>query len=269
VYYARHYGKETVMTRTIFACSAFALAFAAHADVTLKSTATGKGFGISGSTTSTTYIKGLKMRTDTTAGKKQLSTIFDVDAQKMYILDVEDKKARVWDMAAFATELSSHVAPEGMQASVKANGQTKVVSGQNTDGYDIAIVVPTTVGGMEMTMHLTGTTWIAKGVPGSADYAAFYQGAADKGWIFSDPRAAQGAPGQAKAMAQMYTEFAKIGGLPLETVMDIKPEGGGAMGGIMAKVGGMQTTTTTDSVETGAVADDLFQVPADYKIEQQ
>jgi hypothetical protein len=118
-------------------------------------------------------------------------------------------------------------------------------------------------------MHLTGTTWIAKGVPGSADYAAFYQGAADKGWIFSDPRAAQGAPGQAKAMAQMYTEFAKIGGLPLETVMDIKPEGGGAMGGIMAKVGGMQTTTTTDSVETGAVADDLFQVPADYKIEQQ
>ena len=162
------------MTRTIFACFAFALAFAAHADVTLKSTATGKGFGISGSTTSTTYIKGLKMRTDTTAGKKQLSTIFDVDAQKMYVLDVEDKKAKVWDMAAFATELSSHVAPEGMQASLKANGQTKTVSGQNTEGYDIAIVVPTTVGGMEMTMHLTGTTWIAKGVPGSADYAAVH-----------------------------------------------------------------------------------------------
>jgi hypothetical protein len=257
------------MTRSIFACTALFIAFAARADVTIQSTATGKGFGISGDTTSTTYIKGLKMRTDTTAGKKQLSTIFDVDAQKMIILDVGDKEAKVWDMAAFASQLSSTVSAEGMQASMKPNGQTKPLAGHTADGYDIEILVPTTVAGMQMTMRLSGTTWIAKGAPGSADYAAFYQGAAEKGWIFSDPRAAQGAPGQAKAMAQMYTEFAKIGGLPLETVMNIKAEGGGPMGSLMAKVGGMQTTTTTDSVETGALADELFQVPADFKVEQQ
>ncbi len=257
------------MIRTLLACSAIAFAYAAHADVTIKTTSTGKGFGISGSTTSTTYIKGLKMRADTTAGKKNLSTIFDVDAQKMYIIDVEDKEAKVWDMAAFASQLSTTVSPEGTQASMTPNGKTKSVSGQNTEGYDINIVVPTTVAGMQMTIRLTGTTWIAKGAPGSADYSGFYQGAAEKGWIFSDPRAAQGAPGQARAMAQMYTEFARTGGIPYETLMDIKPEGGGAMGGLMAKVGSMQTTTNTDLVETGPLADDLFQVPADYKIKQQ
>lgn len=258
------------MTRRMLAIAlALVLCSAAHADVTIKSTSTGKGFGISGSTTSTTYIKGLKMRADTTAGKKNLTTIFDVDAQKMYILDAEDKEAKAWDMAAFASQLSATVSPEGTQASLTPNGQTKTISGQNTEGYDINIAVPTTVAGMEMTIRLTGTTWIAKGAPGGADYSGFYQGAADKGWIFADPRAAQGAPGQAKAMAQMYTEFAKIGGIPYETEMNIKPEGGGAMGGLMAKVGGMQTTTTTDSVETGPLADDVFQVPADYKIKQQ
>jgi len=258
------------MTRTTLATALMlALGSAAHADVTIKTTSTGKGFGISGSTTSTTYIKGLKMRADTTAGNKHLSTIFDVDAQKMYILDVEDKEAKVWDMAAFASQLSASVSPEGTQASMTPNGQTKTVSGQNTEGYDINIVVPTKVAGMDMIIRLTGTTWIAKAVPGSADYSGFYQGAADKGWIFSDPRAAEGAPGQARAMAQMYTEFARTGGIPYETLMDIKPEGGGAMGGLMAKVGGMQTTTTTDSVETAPLADDLFQVPADYKIKQQ
>ena len=254
---------------SLVACATAAIAFPAHADVTIKATATGKGFGISGSTASTTYIKGLKMRSDATAGKKNISTIFDVDAQKMYILDVDDKEAQAWDMAAFASQLSSTVSAEGVQASMKPNGQTKTISGQDTDGFDIEIVVPATVAGMEMTMRLTGTTWIAKGAPGGADYSAFYQGAAEKGWIFSDPRAAQGAPGQAKAMAQMYTEFAKTGGIPYETVMNIKPEGGGAMGGLMAKVGGMQTTTTTDSVEVGPLADDLFQVPADYKVKQQ
>jgi hypothetical protein len=258
------------MTRMLpAACATAALAFAAHADVTIKATATGKGFGISGSTKSTTYIKGLKMRSDAAAGKKNISTIFDVDAQKMYVLDVDDKEAQAWDMAAFASQLSSTVSADGVQASMKPNGQAKTVAGQNTDGYDIEIVVPTTVAGMQMTMRLTGTSWIAKGAPGGAEYAAFYQGAADKGWIFTDPRAAQGAPGQAKAMAQMYTEFAKTGGIPYETVMNIKPEGGGAMGGLMAKVGGMQTTTTTDSVEVGPLPDDLFQVPADYKVKQQ
>ena len=254
---------------SLIACATVAIAFPALADVTIKATATGKGFGISGSTPSTTYIKGLKMRSDATAGKKSISTIFDVDAQKMYILNVEDKEAQVWDMAAFASQLSSTVSAEGMQASMKPNGQARTIAGQNTDGYDIEIVVPATVAGMQMTMRLTGTSWIAKGAPGGAEYSAFYQGAAEKGWIFSDPRAAQGAPGQAKAMAQMYTEFAKTGGIPYETVMNIKPEGGGAMGGLMAKVGGMQTTTTTDSVEVGPLADDLFQVPADYKVKQQ
>ena len=33
------------MTRTLLACAAFALAFTAYADVTINTTATGKGFG--------------------------------------------------------------------------------------------------------------------------------------------------------------------------------------------------------------------------------
>ena len=65
-----------------------------------------------------------------------------------------------------------------------------------------------------MTIAMTGVSWIAKGAPGSAEYSAFYKGAAEKGWIFTDPRAAKAQPGQAKAMAEMYTQFAQIGGMP-------------------------------------------------------
>ena len=139
-------------------------------------------------------------------------------------------------------------------------------------GFVIEIVVPATLGGpggMPVTMLLKGVSWIAKGVPGSADYAAFYQGAADKGWIFSDPRSAQGAPGQAKAMAQMYAEFAKIGGLPYEAQMNITAQGEGPVASMMAKMGGVSTTTTIDSVDTAALDDALFQVPADYAIRER
>jgi len=244
----------------------------AQADVTIKATASGKGLGMSGETQNVTYIKGLKMRSEATSKKSNSVTIFDVDAQKMYVLNDRKKEVDAWDMAALTQEMSKSVPTEGVQASITPNGQTKTISGQTADGYDVKIVVPATIGGpggMPMTMLLGGVSWIAKGVPGAADYAAFYKGAAEKGWIFSDPRAAQGAPGQAKAMAQMYAEFAAIGGLPYEANMDIKVEGDGPIAAMMAKMGGVSTTTTIDSVETAPLDDALFQVPADYTLKER
>ena len=253
-------------------CLALGLALPAYADVTLKQTTGGKGLGMSGSASGVIYIRGNKMRTDVVVKDKTNTMIFDVDAQRLYIFDSKKKEADVWDMGAFTQEMSKSVAVGEVSASMKPNGQTKSIAGQNADGYDVNIVVPATMGGpggMQITMLLTGTSWIAKGAPGSADYSAFYQGAAEKGWIFSDPRAAQGSPGQAKAMAQMYAEFAKIGGIPYETQMDIKAQGEGPMAALMSRMGSVETTTTTDSVETGPLADELFQVPADYKLKQR
>jgi hypothetical protein len=202
------------MTRWMVTTACTLAAFStASADVTLRATAEGRGLGMSGSTSNLTYIKGLRMRSESTSGRASNVTIFDVDAQKMYILNDKKKEAEVWDMAAFAQQIGQSVSSDDTRASMTANGQTKTLHGQTADGYDINIVVPATIGGpggLPVTMLLTGVSWIAKGVPGAADYAAFYQGAAEKGWIFSDPRQAQGAPGQAKAMAQMYAEFARM-----------------------------------------------------------
>lgn len=258
--------------RMLTALLATALGAAAQADVTIRSTGTGEGLGMSGDLSSTTYIKGLKMRVDGTTGRKSNSTIFDVENQKMYVLNAKKKEAEVWDMAALSQEISSSVALGNAAVSLKPNGQTRDVGGVSTVGHDMEIAVPATLGGaggMAVTVLLTGTTWIAKGAPGSADYAAFYSGAAEKGWIFSDPRAARGAPGQAKAMAQMYSEFAKLGGLPYESQMNITLSGEGPLAGLMSRMGGISMTTTTQSVDTAALADDLFQPPADYSLKQK
>lgn len=227
---------------------------------------------MSGTMPSTTYIKGLKMRVDSVLGKKSTTTIFDVENQKMVVLDAKKKEADVWDMATLSAELSKAIAPEGARTSIKPNGQTKTIAGQTAAGHDMEIVVPATVGGeggMTITVLLNGVAWIVKNAPGTAEYAAFYQGAVDKGWIFSDPRAAKGSPGQAKAMAAMYAEFAKLGGVPYESQFDIKLQGEGMMGGLMSKLGGLSMATTTDTVETSPLADDLFQPPADYTLKPQ
>jgi hypothetical protein len=82
------------------------IAAPAYADVTLKQKVNGKGMGMAAATTGATFIKGHKMRSDVQLGDKVQTTIFDLDAQKMYVFDSKKKEADVWDMAAFAAELS-------------------------------------------------------------------------------------------------------------------------------------------------------------------
>ena len=236
------------------------------ADVTIKAMNSGKVMGMSGDMPTTTYVKGMKMRVDTVQGDKTLTSIYDVENQKLYMFDNKKKEADVWDMAQIAADLSKAVAVQDMKTSIKPNGQTKQVAGKTANGYDMVITVPAEISGMKMTMNLTGTTWIVKGAPGTADYIAFYKAAAEKGWIFGDPRAAKSQPGQAKAMSQMYEQLAKLDGLPYATDMNMKASGEGPMAGLMAKMGNMTMNTTTESVDTAAIAADMFAPPAGYKL---
>jgi hypothetical protein len=89
-----------------------------------------------------------------------------------------------------------------------------------------------------MTVRLVGPVWVVKDAPGTRDFLAFYRAAVDKGWIFSDPRAAKGSPG----------------------------DGEGPMAAMIAKMGGMSATTIVQSVATDPLADDLFAAPAGYKL---
>lgn len=266
------------MMRTILsAVLAVGVAASAWADVTVKQTGSGKGMGMSGNTATVTYIKGLKMRTDTVSGDTTRSMVFDVEGQKMYTFDSKKKEADEIDMAVWAGEIQKNVRPDQMKASLKANGQTKQIGGKTATGYDMEIMVPMTMGGgkdeekdkdksMQLNVMLSGPLWIVKGAPGTDDYARFYRGAAEKGFIFTDPRAAKSAPGQAKAMAEMYKQMASLGGVPYETEMNIKMAGEGPLAGIVSRMGGVSMTSIVQSIETGALDAGLFAPPAGYKV---
>jgi hypothetical protein len=252
-----------------FFVATLAVTTSLFADVTLKQTTSGKGLGVAAAAESTTYIKGSKMRSDVNARGTIMTTIFDLDAQKMYVFDSKKKSADVWDMAAFSAELAKNVDAGEIETTIKANGEKKEIAGKTASGYDLSIKVPAKMGGsddMVMTVTLRGPMWIVKNAPGTAEYIAFYKAAVEKGWIFSDPRAAKGAPGQAKAIAEMHRQLASTGGVPYETTMDISVSGEGPMAAIMSRMGGMSMTMTVTSIETGALDDALFAPPAGYKL---
>lgn len=261
------------MTRSILvALFTLALATPSFADVTVKSTGSGKGMGMDRAMSITTYIKGNKMRTDTDTGDTVRTMIFDVDAQRLYMFESKKKEADAWDMQAFGANIKDSVDTSGMKASIKPNGQTRQIAGKAATGYDMEVSLPATMGGksgMKMTVTVAGPIWIVKGAPGTSDYVNFYKGAVEKGWIFSDPRGAKGNPGQAKAMAEMQRQFAAIGGIPYEQETSLKMSGEGPMAGVFAKMGGITMTQTVQSIDTGTLAADLFAVPAGYKVKEQ
>jgi hypothetical protein len=185
------------------------------------------------------------------------------------MFDSKKKEADVWDMAAFGAELSKAVDASSAKASLKPNGQAKQIAGRSASGFDMEVSLQSAMAGnkdMMMTVTLAGPVWIVKNAPGSADYARFYKAAAEKGFIFSDPRGAKAQPGQAKAMAEMYRQMADMGGIPYETDLQVKMSGSGPMAAIMSKMGNVTMTSTVDSVEVGPLADDLFAPPAGYKL---
>ena len=122
---------------------------------------------------------------------------------------------------------------------------------------------------MDMTAVLSGPICIVKNAPGSADFAGFYKAAVEKGWIFSDPRGAKAQPGQAKAMAEMYRQIANIGGIPYASEVQIKMSISGPLAGLLAKIGNVTMTSTTDSVEVGPLTDNRFAPPAGYRLNQK
>lgn len=244
----------------------------AFADVTVKSTVTGKGMGMSGTMVSTTYVKGSKMRNDVVTGDTTRTTIFDLDTQKMISFDSKKKEADVYDMQKLSDDMAKNVQVSEMKASVKPNGKTKELLGKTATGYDMAVSIPAMMGGaggMKMVVNLEGPIWIVKGAPGTAEYLAFYKAAVDKGWFFSDPRSAKAQPGQAKAMAEVQRQLASTGGIPYEQEMTVKMSGDGPMAGMLAKMGNITSTTTVTGIETGTLAADLFAPPAGYKLKEQ
>lgn len=241
-----------------------------HADVTIKQTTNGKVLGESLSSPSTTYIKGNKMRSDTAFGDRVVTSIYDLDAQKLYIFNSKKKEADMWDMAAFAQELSKVVDISSLKSSLKKNGQTREIRGHEAIGYDMETSIESTPNGNPslgtLTINLEGPMWIVQGSPGTAEYSGFYKAAVSRGWVFMDPRTAKTQPGQAKAMAEMYKQAADAGGIPYEFDFQVKMSGGGPLGKIMSRLGNTSFATILVSVDTGSLSDALFLPPSDYRL---
>jgi hypothetical protein len=235
-----------------------------RADVTITATVSGKGMGAGGSMQSVTYVKGTKMRTE--AGESV--TIHDASTRQMIVLNMRKREAEIYDTAKLGAEMQKNFRGGEPRVEVTPTGGKKDILGRSCDEYTVMISVPMSQGDQAaaaLTLTMSGPMWIAKGAPGSEDYAAFYKAAATSGLIFGNPQQAKNQGAQTKSTTEMYRAIADLAGVPYQMETQIKFEGSGMLAGMMNKTGGASTSMTVSAVSTDPISDDKFAVPAGFK----
>jgi hypothetical protein len=273
--------KRWSATLLVFAvCSAVV-----HADVTIVQKTTVEGGaaamapGGMPSPTVTTRIKGTKGRSDmdmgTSAIPTNMSTITDVAAKQVIILDHNQKTARVSTGSATPPAAAEAPSSPAIEASIKPTGKSQTIDGFKCDEYAFSTSMNMgQIGGAQMppeaaammkdiTMVMKGSLWVTKDAPGASEYLAY-----QKSMSTADlAAAAMGASGMnMPGMEKMVKAMQSVEGLPVLTEMDMTIEGSGQMADMMRQMGAMKITTKVLSVKTDAISEDAFKVPEGYQV---
>jgi hypothetical protein len=222
-----------------------------------------------------THIRGSKARTDIVVGNQKMSTIIDVEAKQVTVLNATEMTAKVMSGDALPG-LKPGMAMPKIDASLKPTGQSKMVGDAQCQEHALTMTMsmsemagsanmpPEAASVMkDMRIKVNGSMWIAKSGPGVAEYAAF-QALSAKSSMNALMRAMPGMGGG--GLDRFMESFSTAGGLPYLTEMNMTIEGGGDMAAMMKQLGDMKLTSRVTEVSTAPLADDLFTIPANYKI---
>lgn len=275
-----------VTTLAVLVCSA-----ALRADVTIVQTTTVEGGmaamaaqagGGNMSPKMTSRVKGTKLRNDVETGPVAVITILDLETRQLTILRPDQKTATVVSASSAANPAGANPAATNLtmpkvDASVTPTGKSQMLDGFKCDEYTFTTrmnmgemtgrqVPPEAAAMMQgVTMVMSGSMWVAKDVPGAAEYVAFQKKASG-----DMAAAAMGASGvNVPGMDKLMKAMSEVQGMTYLTEMTMNVEGTGQFADMMKQMGAMKITTRVSSINTEAISDDLFKVPEGYQVIKQ
>ena len=273
------------MKRCLLTVAVVALCLAPlHADLTLVQTMTIEG-GFAAmmggmQPTMTMRIKGNKARADIDIMDQKVTTITDITTKQVTILNSATKTATVMNAGEMPPMPGGAPMPK-IDYTFKATGQKRTLEGVSCDdhAFTMTLSMSEMAGGggqmppeaaaalKDVRILMNGVSCVANDGPGAAEYATFQKAASAQAldWVLKG-----GAPGaQPQGMDKVLAAAGSAPGIPYLTEITMSFEGSGPMVDMMKQMGAMKMTQKTTKVSTDLLTDDIFTVPADYKIEKK
>lgn len=238
-----------------------------YADLKITSNVDNSGMAAAGNGVTVTYIKNMKMRTDSEVKGRKESLIIDVDKRQMILLNHKKKRAEVIDLTPMAEQ---QVALGTGDVSLKATGKTRTVAGYTCEDHNVSVTISAgsaAAPGMNLDVAMEGPVCLSKQAPGNDEYFTLYKAMADRGLFWGPPEAAQAQPGQQRGMTQLYRTMAEKG-VGLASDLEIGFEGSGMIAKMMKKMG-FTSSTQVMEISDATLSSELFEVPAGYKVKNR
>lgn len=263
-----------------------------RADVTVTSTITITGpvaAMLGGNNPQMTMrVKGSRARMDIDMMGQKMSNIIDIAAKQITMLMHAQKTAQVMDAQQLVSRMPSAEQMPKMDGKIEPTGQTQEINGQRCSEFRYSVSLDMSnvaanfgaAGGTaqmpaganemfkDLKMIMSGSLWVSKEGPGVAEYLAFTK-EAQQNLISLSPFGRGAGLGGAPGMEDMMRVFSQVDGLTHLAEVEMTFEGNNPMVDMMKSMGTMKMTTRVVELSTQPLADDLFQVPADYTVTKQ
>ena len=194
-------------------------------------------------------------------GRKGLVHVYDAAANRLVILDRDKQEAEVYDAAKAAAEVEKNLPSDRITVDLKATGQTRDVLGVKCEDYAFLIKAPLTD---SANLIRSGTACVAKDAPGVQEYVAFFKSA---GTVLTagSIKAPKSVIAADRTDTEFYRRIALLGGMPYAFEMKLEVEGSGLMARMLRGSLTWSREVTTTSVNTDAMQDADFTIPAGWK----
>jgi hypothetical protein len=216
----------------------------------------------------TTYISGARMRLEVVRADASTTTLYDVPAGTTTALDAKKRRAELRDISARNAELERQYPRERATVTLTPTGARNELVGTPCDEYAFSIRVPMTKDG-NLALMMTGAAWVAKEVPGAADYAIFAKAAIDRQVVLGPPSNNKILLAITRAQTELYRALGELGGIPYVINMTLGTEGHGILAGMVNKVVSGTRTSTVTKVVFAPLSDGLFVIPDGWKHEKK
>ena len=271
------------MKRCLAICALVALCSAAvRADVTVttETTIDGPAAAMMGGAMPRMImrIRGTKARTDIEVMGQSISTITDLTTRQVIVLTPSQKTAQVFDAARLDAQATSMPAMPKLDVAFEPSGRTQMIGGQPCDQFTFSMsldmsqmgtLAPLPKEALEMLkdakMVTKGVVWVAKGAPGAAEYAAYVKAAAAANLLSAPGTTAGLGPAQG-SLDQAMRLFLRAEGIAYLSEADVSLEGTAPIIELIRQLATMKMTNKVTDVSVMPIADDLFNMPADYTV---